>query len=136
MTSIDLRPAELEILAYAGDTVRLILRTEDDYSAATWRGSIKDTRDVDAVERATFSFGTPTLDVPTNRWVQTAKIDETDTASMFALVNGGGQPLVSYNGVWDIEVEFDDPDDPGVETDVLTLLQGTIVIDGDITKAP
>lgn len=138
MTSIDLRPASLDILGYAGDTIRLTIRTDVDYSTATWSGSIKDSRNVGETSQAEFVFGTPTLDPGTGTWTQTAKIEEADTAQLFDDTNVGntGQPPVPYTGVWDIQVEFDDPDDGGALTDVITLVQGTITIEGDVTRVP
>lgn len=135
MTSIDLRPAELDIIGYAGDTIRLTIRTDVDYTTATWTGSVKDSRNVGETSQASFVFGTQTFDAGTSTYVQTAKIEEADTAALFAAANTGntGQPPVAYSGVWDIQVEHDDPDDVGVLTDVITLLQGTITIESDVT---
>lgn len=125
----------MDILAYAGDTVMLYIRTDVDYSAATWAGSIKDSNNVGETEVASFVFGTTTLDTETGTWVTPAKVEESDTAALFNAANAGntGQPPVSYTGVWDIQVTHDDPIDQAALTDVITLLKGTITIEGDIT---
>lgn len=135
MTSIDLRPSTLDILAYAGDTITLYIRTDVDYSSATWAGSIKDSSNVGETEVASFVFGTTTLDTQTGTWVTPAKVEEADTAALFDTANAGntGQPPVPYTGVWDIQVTYDDPIDEGALTDVLTLVKGQITIEGDIT---
>ena len=109
-----MRPAELLIEAYSGDTIRLNITTEDDYSEYEWRGAVKADRGKTTPTDAAFTFG-PTRSVG-NHYQTEAFVNGTD-----ALVEDD-----VYEGVWDIKVVSDDV--------TLTLLQGPIKIHPSVTR--
>ena len=109
-----MRPADLLIEAFSGDTIRLNVTTEDDYSEYEWQGSIKSDKKKNTPVDAIFSFS-PSREVG-HHWQTEAFVNGTDE-----LVEDN-----VYEGVWDIKVVGDNV--------TLTLLQGIVRIHPSVTR--
>jgi hypothetical protein len=143
--TIDTRPQGVALKAYAGDTLVFNVITDVDYSSHVWTGEIR-SEHYDATPDATFTFGDSIL-VPAegavpDKWHTAVTLAATATRALAELSPDDDlQPqyikigtaladavsLQQYSGIWDIQVESG-----GVVT---TLVQGTITVDADVTRA-
>lgn len=143
MSVMDARPSGVEIRGYAGDTLTFYINSDDPFSGYTWSGQVRSLHDSTVID-ADFTIGLPesytvngvtryrtavTLsDVDTRALADLAV--ETDTTPQYVKINNVKSTLSSvrtYTGYWDVQITSNNV--------TKTIVQGTIVIDADVTRA-
>lgn len=132
MATLDTRPEPVDLLLYGGDTFTLVVQPATTaFDGLDWSAQIRGSRDAAAVD-AEFTITPP--GEPGGPAYLTL-----DSETTTLLVNGGAvirrrvgrevRAIQQYLGEWDCQVSAagDDP--------VRTLVQGTITIELDVTRA-
>lgn len=143
MSVMDARPSGVELRGYAGDTLSFYVTSDEEFSGYTWAGQVR-TDHVDSTVDVSFSIGattsyivggvtryrTPvTLAAADTRTLADLAVEE-NAVPQYVKINGVRTTLSSlptYTGVWDIQVT------QGSITK--TIVQGTIIIDADVTRS-
>jgi hypothetical protein len=135
--TIDTRPQEVDISAYGGDTLTIQITAPDTLVAGMdWNAQVRKDRNPTTPVDATFLITPPTgAGVPAAvvlSAVDTARLS--GAGAIRRVVNpttGATQQSQTYTGVWDCQIS--DPTNPDP---VITLVQGTITLDADVTRLP
>jgi hypothetical protein len=143
MSVMDARPSGVEIRGYAGDTLTFYVNSDDEFSGYTWSGQVRLTHD-ESVADADFTIGATTsyTDNGITRYRTPITLSATDTRDLadlavetdivpqYVKINGVKTTLSSvrtYSGVWDVQI---------IQGSVTkTIVQGTIIIDADVTRS-
>lgn len=142
MSVMDARPSGVEIRGYAGDTLTFYVNSDEPFTGYTWTGDIRGTHDAEIadaefdIETTTTTtdngvtrYRTPITLSSDNTRALADLIAETDVVPQYVKINGTKTTLSSvttYTGYWDIQVTLGDT--------TKTIVQGTIIIDADVTR--
>lgn len=133
--TIDTRPKEVDIFHYAGDTLLFTVTPPAGFvDGYQWNGQIRKTREATSPIDAVFQI-TPPPEPGAKALVILKAEDCARLAGTGVLVrrrtpSGNSSSMLSYTGVWDVQVK-----PPGAVADpVITLVHGAITLDLDVTR--
>lgn len=134
MASVSTVPTVVDIVTYAGDTFDLEIRAAAEVTdGKQWNAEIRADRDAAPVD-ATFAITVPT-ESGGPAYLRLTAADSARLARGAPVVqkrmpDGSTRAVQQYSGVYDCEVSLAGSDP------VRTLVQGTIKIELDVTRAP
>jgi hypothetical protein len=134
--TIDTRPQEVDIAAYGGDTLTIQITAPTSLvTGMDWNAQVRKDRNPSTPIDASFLITPPVGSGPAAvvlSSVDTARLAGTGTIRRSTNPQTGAtQQIQTYTGVWDCQIS--DPTNPDP---VITLVQGTITLDADVTRLP
>jgi hypothetical protein len=142
MSVMDARPSGVEIRGYAGDTLTFYINSEESFDGYTWTGQVRSTHDAPDADadliigtvtqvdlNGVTRYRTPVTLSSTDTRALANRVVETDVYPQYVKINGTKMTLSSvrtYSGFWDVQISQGDA--------IKTLVQGTIIIDADVTR--
>lgn len=134
MSTLDLRPGVVDVLGYAGDTLRLDVRLEntDLLTGRTFAAQVRTSHDATSV-LATFTV-TPTA-VGAILVLPSDITSALGAAGVLVEIRRQGAntrtTVQRFAGVYDVQLA-----DAATPPDTLTVVQGALTIDADVTRLP
>jgi hypothetical protein len=141
VSEIDTRPDSVDVFHYAGDTLTLKIEVDDDLAdGMEWTAQVRASRDASAPDA---EFEIDLIEDGASLTLTAATTTELATVSGILLSGptlrtanpvafaAGATQMLRYSGVWDVQIAA-----PGGGDPVISLAQGVLTIDMDVSRLP